>query len=31
LAGILSIAFGIWYGYETGIASGIVHAMTNSG
>jgi ABC-type nickel/cobalt efflux system permease component RcnA len=31
LAGILSIVFGIWYGYETGIASGIVHAMTNPG
>ena len=30
LAGILSIVFGIWYGYETGIASGIVHAMANS-
>ena len=30
LAGILSIVFGIWYGYETGIASGIVHAMSNS-
>ena len=31
LAGILSIVFGIWYGYETGIASGIVRAMVNSG
>jgi len=31
LAGILSIVFGIWYGYETGIASGIVHAMSNFG
>jgi len=30
-AGILSIVFGIWYGYETGVASGIVHAMANSG
>jgi ABC-type nickel/cobalt efflux system permease component RcnA len=30
-AGILSIVFGIWYGYETGIASGLVHAMTNAG
>ena len=31
LAGILSIVFGIWYGYETGLASGIVRAMTNAG
>ena len=31
LAGILSIVFGIWYGYETGIASGLVRAMTNAG
>jgi hypothetical protein len=23
--------FGIWYGYETGIASGLLHAMTNAG
>jgi hypothetical protein len=30
-AGILSIVFGIWYGYETGIASGLVRAMTNAG
>ena len=30
LAGILSIVFGIWYGYETGIVSGIARAMVSS-
>jgi ABC-type nickel/cobalt efflux system permease component RcnA len=30
LAGILSIVFGIWYGYETGIVNGIARAMVSS-
>jgi len=30
LAGVLSIVFGIWYGYETGIVSGIARAMVSS-
>ena len=30
LAGILSIVFGIWYGYETGVVSGIARAMVSS-
>jgi ABC-type nickel/cobalt efflux system permease component RcnA len=28
LAGALSIAFGIWYAYETGIASGLMKSLT---
>jgi nickel/cobalt exporter len=27
-AGVLSIAFGIWYAYETGIASGLMKSLT---
>ena len=28
LAGILSVGFGIWYAYETGLASGLVASLT---
>ena len=28
IAGALSIAFGIWYAYETGIASGLMKSLT---
>jgi hypothetical protein len=27
IAGAISIAFGIWYAYETGIASGLMKAL----
>ena len=28
IAGVFSIAFGIWYAYETGIASGFMKSLT---